>query len=71
VQEFQLEQPYLTVDQVAATLSLSRDTVIRLFEGRKGTLIIEKPESRFTRKYRTIRIPKEVLQSFIVEHRVQ
>ena len=67
----ELSKQYLTVDEVADILSLSRDSVIRKFENRRGTLVIGKPESRFKRKYRTIRIPREVLEQFIVEHRVQ
>jgi hypothetical protein len=52
-------------------LSLSRDTIIRQFEKRRGVVIIVSPETRFKRGYRTIRVPPEVLEAFIAENRVQ
>jgi excisionase family DNA binding protein len=65
-----LSKPFLTVDEVAGILSLSRDTVIRKFEKHKGVIIIGSPETRFKRGYRTIRIPPETLEAFVAEHRV-
>jgi hypothetical protein len=62
---------YLTAAEVAAILKVSRDSVIRWFQERPGVLSIGNDETRFKRGYRTIRIPKEVLEGFIVEHRVQ
>jgi hypothetical protein len=61
---------YLTVNEVAAILRVSRDTIIRWFENRKGVLSIGNDETRFRRRYKTIRIPREVLEGFIVENRI-
>lgn len=62
---------YLTPAEVAKTLKLSTDSVIRRFENRPGVLVLGREESRFKRKYRTLRIPREALEKFIVETRVQ
>jgi hypothetical protein len=62
---------YLTPTEVADILKLSVDTVIRKFERRSGVLILGRGESRFKRRYRTLRIPREALEKFIVETRVQ
>jgi len=62
-----ISQEYLTVAECAAVLKVGRDSVIRWFGNRTGVLKIGNPESRFGRKYVTLRIPKEVLEEFIVE----
>jgi Fic family protein len=62
---------YLTAAEAAAILKVSKNTIIRTFENRKGVLILGNPESRFTRRYRTLRIPREVLGQYIAENRVQ
>jgi hypothetical protein len=62
---------YLTAAEVAAILKVSTDSVIRWFESRPGVLSIGNDETRFRRKYKTLRIPREVLEGFIVENRVQ
>jgi hypothetical protein len=49
--------------QVAAQWGLSEDTVRRLFQHEPGVLVIEPPRGRFSRRrYRTIRIPSDVLE---------
>jgi hypothetical protein len=61
---------YLTPAEVAAILKVSTDTVIRKFENRPGVLNLGTDESRFKRKYRTLRIPRQVLEQFIHETRI-
>jgi hypothetical protein len=62
---------YLTSNEVAAILRVSTDSVIRWFAKRPGVLDLGSAESRFTRRYRVLRIPVETLNRFIVENRVQ
>lgn len=62
---------YLTPGEVAGILKVSKNTVIRQFQSRPGVLVIGKGESRFKRRYRTLRIPREALEKFIIETRVQ
>jgi transcriptional regulator GlxA family with amidase domain len=53
-------EQYSSVEEVAAELKLSRDTVRRLFEQEAGVIVLQKPYSRFKRRYRTLRIPQSV-----------
>lgn len=62
---------YFTPAEVAKVLKVSTDSVIRRFENRPGVLNLGTEESRFKRKYRTLRIPREALEKFIIETRVQ
>jgi hypothetical protein len=55
------DQPHRTVDQVAEILSISRDSVNRIFREEEGVLKITRPGSRYKRAYTTIRIPESVL----------
>ena len=64
-----LEQ-YFTVAQVAERLSLSQDTVRRIFSKIPGTLLIREANG-FARKYVTVRIPESILQSFVVQNTVK
>ena len=56
------EKPVYTVDDVAALTGFSRSTVIRMFEHERGVLILGRAESLYKRRYRSIRIPKAVLE---------
>jgi hypothetical protein len=56
-----LPEPYFTPAEIAEHWRLSVDTVIRLFEHEPGVLILENPRPRQRRRYRTIRIPNNVL----------
>lgn len=49
-----------TVREIAELTGFSRQTVTRMFENEKGTLIIGRPERMHKRSYRSIRIPREV-----------
>jgi hypothetical protein len=64
-----------TPAEVAALLKVSEDTVIRRFGDLPGVIDLGSPElvGRKTgrkRRYRIIRIPRAVLDRFIVEHRI-
>ena len=66
-----LEQPTLTVREVAVLTGFSRQTVSRLFEGERGVLIIYRPEKIHKRSYRSIRIPRHVYDRVIKEMSVR
>lgn len=61
---------FYTPAEVAAILKVSRDTIIRKFADRPGVIDMGSPENGRKRQYRTLRIPDEALQRFIVESRV-
>lgn len=67
----QTTSEFLTAQEVAGILKISTDSVIRKFQDRKGVLDLGAPETRFKRRYRVLRIPRETLDKFIVESRVQ
>lgn len=60
----------LTVAEIAETLKVSKDTVTRLFEDRPGVIDLGSEETRFSRRYRVLRIPREVFQKFLIERTV-
>lgn len=62
---------FLTAAEVAAILKISPESAIRIFEHRKGVIDPGAHETRFKRRYRVLRIPRETLEAFIVENRVQ
>ncbi len=49
-----------TIQEVAALMGLSRQTVTRLFENEPGVIILKRPEKMHKRSLRTIRIPVAV-----------
>jgi hypothetical protein len=55
-----LKQTY-TVNEVAAILGLSRRTALRIFEGEPGVLELTRPEGTHKRRYRSLRIPRAVV----------
>jgi hypothetical protein len=65
-----MDTEFLTPAEVASILKLSKSSVIRIFERIPGVLVIGRGESRFKRKYRTLRIPRMALERFIIAHRV-
>ncbi len=67
-----VEQPteFLTAAEVARVLKISREQAARKFENLPGVIDLGSSESRFKRRYRVLRIPREVLQRFIVQARV-
>lgn len=54
-----------TVAEVAAMTGFSRNTVIRMFEGERGVMILSRPELMHKRRYRSIRIPRAVYQRVV------
>jgi hypothetical protein len=63
----------LTPAEAGAILKLSPRSVIARFAGMMGVLALPAENSRLTKRsrYRTIRIPRHVLDRFIEEHTVQ
>lgn len=53
--------PY-SVGEVAKLTGLSRQTITSLFENEPGVLVINRPEEKHKRRYRTIRIPRSVYE---------
>lgn len=61
---------FYTPAEVADILKVSTDTVMRKFSGYGGVIDIGAAERGRKRRYRTLRIPKESLERFLVESRV-
>ena len=61
---------YLTPAEVAAVLKVTPESVIKRFEKLPGVIDIGAAEARFKRRYRVLRIPRETLNTFLVESRV-
>ena len=61
---------FLTPIEVSGILKVSTDTVMRKFSKIKGVIDMGQPESRFKRQYRTLRIPREVLERYIFENSI-
>lgn len=51
----------LTVSQIAAIAGRSRRTIIRWFETEPDVFVMDNPETLHKRRYRTLRIPRTVL----------
>jgi hypothetical protein len=62
---------YLTPQEVADILKVSHDTVVRKFQSQSGVIDLGSRETRFKRRYRVLRIPRETLERFIVGCRVR
>lgn len=58
----------LTVAQVAALLQVSPDTVMRRFARVKGVVDIGTAETPQRRRYRVLRIPRTVVERWVLEH---
>lgn len=54
-----------TLPEVAKLTGFSVPTVTRMFENEKGVLILERPEAKHKRRYRSIRIPRAVYERVI------
>lgn len=57
-----------TVAEVATFLRVSGDTVVRRFAKLPGVIDIGRAETRAKRRYRVLRIPKTVVEKFLVSH---
>jgi hypothetical protein len=62
---------YLTTQEIADILKVSTETVTRKFQNRKGVIDLGSQESRFTRRYRILRIPLHVFEAYLAEIGVQ
>ena len=60
VDEGRAAEQHETVAELAHRWGWSAKTVIRVFEDEPGVLILERPETRYKRGYRTLTIPKSV-----------
>jgi AraC-like DNA-binding protein len=60
-----VDNPALTVAEVAALTGFSRQTVTRLFQNETGVLVIKRSETMHKRGYRSIRIPRPVYERVI------
>ena len=62
----------LTVAEVKAVLKCSEDSVIRWFGSLPGVVDLGSPElvRRRKRRYRVLRIPRAVLDRFLLDHRI-
>ena len=58
----------LTVAQVAALLQVSPDTVMRRFARVKGVVDIGTAETPKRRRYRVLRIPRTVVERWVLDH---
>ena len=56
----------LTVEEVAQILGVSPDTVTRRFAKVKGVIDLGSPETPKRRRYRVLRIPKSVVEKFLL-----
>jgi hypothetical protein len=54
------DKPVYTVAEVATLLGFSRWTIIRMFEGEPGVLILLRPETMHKRRRRKMTIPRAV-----------
>lgn len=62
---------FYTVSEVAAILSVSRDTVIRKFYTYPGVIDLGTKEEMHKRKYRVLRIPVDLLEKFLSTKQVK
>jgi hypothetical protein len=62
---------FLTPAEVAEILKVNVKTIIRRFEEFPGVVDLGSEETRYKRRYRTLRIHREALEKFIIEHRIQ
>jgi Mn-dependent DtxR family transcriptional regulator len=58
---------FLSVNEVAEILNVSRDTVTLRFENLDGVVDLGHEETRQKRRYRNLRIPRRVLEKYLKE----
>jgi len=56
----------LTIEEVATILNVSPDTVTRRFAKVKGVIDLGSPETPKRRRYRVLRIPKTVVEKYLL-----
>jgi len=57
----------LTVKDVAQIMRCSEDKVIRIFAQMDGVIDLGKPENLSRRRYRVLRIPKQVVERYLTK----
>ena len=65
-----MNEPLLTVAEVAIMLDVSNDTVRRMFAPEPGVIDLGPKQGHGDRKYRILRIPRRVLDRVIAERAV-
>jgi len=55
-----VSEKHFTPQELAATWGLSVDTIRELFTKEPGVLVINRPETKHKRRYRTFRVPESV-----------
>jgi hypothetical protein len=61
----------LTPSEVASVLKVSTDTVMRKFSKVSGVIDLGTPTGMNKRRYRTIRIPRAILERFVSQNTVK
>jgi hypothetical protein len=66
----QVPEQYFTPAQVGKQLQFCANTVIKLFVGRPGVVVVQAPRGKGNEKqrYRNVRISQSALNRWIVEH---
>ena len=61
----------LTPEEVASILRISSHAVIKKLGDREGVVDLGWPGTKFRRRYRVLRIPRELVEQYIDETRVR
>lgn len=64
-----VEVHYHSPAQLAERFNLSINTIIRQFEHRPDVIVLDCPETKRKRRYRTFRISETAVQRWLIEHR--
>lgn len=64
------QSQYASISDIALVTGLSRDTVTRLFQSEPGVLVLA-TQTRFKRRYRTLRVPVFVRDRVLARLTVQ
>lgn len=59
-----------TVAEVAKMTGFSKQTITRVFEKEPGVFMLDRPETMHKRRYRSLRIPREVFERVIKRGRL-
>lgn len=62
---------FLTPEDIANQLKVTAKYIIRKFEKRRGVVDLGTPETRYKRRYRILRIPRECYEAYLNEMRSQ
>lgn len=62
---------YLSPEEVATILNVSKNTVTRQFEHTEGVIDLGTPETMHKRRKRKLRIPRHVLDAYLQKRQVK